>query len=55
MAEDDAAFGEVVGGELDLDAVAGEDADEVFPHFAGDDAEDFVVGVVEAELEHRVG
>ena len=46
MAEDDAAFGEVVGGELDLDAVAGEDADEVFAHFAGDDAEDLAVGAV---------
>src|SRR5688572_2722683 len=55
LAEDDAALGEIVGGELDLDAVAGQDADEVLAHFAGDDAEDLAVGAVELELEHGVG
>src|SRR5262245_2062339 len=34
VAVDDATSGEVVGGELDLDPVAGEDADAVHPHAA---------------------
>lgn len=55
LPEDDPAFAQVVRGELHFDSVAGEDADEVFAHFAGDDAEDLVVGVVQLELEHRVG
>lgn len=55
LAEDDSPFGQVVGGEFDLDTVAGEDADEMFAHFAGDDPQDFAVGIVQAQLEHRVG
>lgn len=35
-AKDDAPFGEVVGGKLDCDFVAGQDADVVLAHFAGD-------------------
>src|SRR3954454_1142760 len=45
---------EVVRGELDLDAIAREDADVVAPHLAGDVPEDLVV-VVELHAEHRVG
>jgi hypothetical protein len=55
LPEDDSALGQIVGGEFDLDAVAGEDADEVLAHLAGDVAEDLAVGVVETKLEHRVG
>ena len=57
LAEDDSASGQVVGGEFYLDLVAGEDADEMFAHFAGDVAEDFSGGasLVEAQLEHGVG
>src|SRR5687768_8404529 len=54
LAEDDAALGEVVGGELDLHAVAGQDADEVLAHLPGDDPQDLVVGIVQPQLEHRV-
>ena len=46
LSEDDAALGEVVGRELHLDAVAGENADEVLAHFAADKAEDLVVAAV---------
>ncbi len=36
FAVDDTATFEVVGGDFDHDAIAGNDADEVFSHFAGD-------------------
>jgi tetratricopeptide (TPR) repeat protein len=55
LPEDNPPFGEIVGGKLYLHAVAGEDADEMLAHFAGDNAEDFGFGIVELELEHRVG
>src|SRR5687767_10556055 len=55
LAEDDAPLGQVVGGEFDLDAVAGEDADEVLAHLARDDPEDLLPAAVELELEHGVG
>src|SRR6056297_1302542 len=45
--------GEVVGGEFHLHLVAGEDADVVHAHLAGDVRQDFVP-VVERDLEHGV-
>ena len=54
FAEDDAGFGEVVGGEFDLYFVPGDDADEVFAHFAGDVGED-VFTVWEVHAEHGAG
>jgi glycosyltransferase involved in cell wall biosynthesis len=54
VAVGDAAAVEVVRRELDLDAVAGQDADVVAAHLARDVAEDLVV-VVELDAEHRVG
>src|SRR6266481_5632886 len=53
VAVDDAAPRQVVGRELDADAVAGRDADEVATHAArriGDE----LVAVLELHLEHRV-
>ena len=55
LPEDDSAFGQVVGGEFDLDAVAGEDADEVLAHLAGDDAEDFVSELSSLSLNMALG
>ena len=55
LSEDDSPLGQVVRREFDLHAVAGEDADEMLAHFARDDTEDFGFGIVELELEHRVG
>ena len=57
LPEDDPATGKVIRREFYLDLVAGEDADEVFAHFAGDVAEDLAGGaaLVKAELEHGVG
>jgi hypothetical protein len=54
VTEGDAAAGEVVGGELDGDAVAGEDADVVLAHLAGEVTEDGVA-VFEFDAEHGVG
>src|SRR4051812_32858230 len=54
VAVGDAAAVEVVGRELDLHPVAGQDADVVAAHLAGDVTEDLMV-VVELDLEHRVG
>ena len=51
--ERDPASAEVVGGELDLDPVAGEDADVVHAHLPGDVGED-LVAVLELHLEHGV-
>src|SRR5665811_2155075 len=50
----DPASAEVVGRQLHLDLVAGQDADVVHAHLAGDMGEHFVV-VVEVDPEHRVG
>src|ERR1051325_4204304 len=49
----DAPAVEIVGRELDLDPVAGQDADVVPAHLAGDVAK-HLVPVVELDLEHRV-
>ena len=49
----DATPGEVVGSEFHLHLVAGEDADVVHAHLAGDVGQDFVP-VVERDLEHCV-
>ena len=54
VAVGDAAAGEVVGGDFDGDAVAGEDADVVLAHLAADVAEE-AVAVVQLDAEHRVG
>src|SRR5438093_8295928 len=54
VAVGDAAAIEIVGRELDLHTVAGEDADVVAPHLARDVPEDLVF-VVQLHLEHRVG
>lgn len=51
VAEGDAGFVEVVGGHLDIDAVAHADADEVFAHLAGDVGEDFVF-IGKGDTEH---
>src|SRR5918999_5172610 len=53
VAVGDAAPVEVVGGKLDLDPIAGEDADVVPAHLARDVAQDLVV-VVELDPEPRV-
>jgi hypothetical protein len=50
-AVDDAGFVGVVGGHFDFDAVAYDEADEAFAHFAGDVGEDFV-GIREFDPEH---
>ena len=48
----DATAGEVIGAELDLDLVPGEDADVVLAHLSRDRRED-VVTTVELDAEHR--
>ena len=52
QAERDASFGEIVGGHLDADLVAHGEADEMFAHLAGNVGEDFVLIVVQRDLEH---
>src|SRR5438128_8124908 len=52
-AESDAAFAEVVGRNGHGDDVAGQDADEVFAHTAGDVGDDFVP-IVELDAKLRV-
>src|ERR1700679_2924002 len=53
-AECDPAFGQIIRGHLDIDAVTGQDADAVFTHFtAGMGQNDMLV--VELYAEHRVG
>src|SRR5262245_43327236 len=49
---DDAAPAEVVRRQLDQDAIARQDPDEVLPHLAGDVGEDAVL-VVQLDAEHR--
>src|ERR1700759_696021 len=53
VAVDDAATVEIVRAELNRDAVAGEDADEVFTHTSGDVRKGLVL-VLKLDLEHRV-
>ncbi len=52
--EYDAAFGQIVGGHLHPDAITDGKADEMFPHFAGDMGEDFVI-IIELHPEHSAG
>src|SRR6476659_6449491 len=52
--EGDSAAGEVIGRELDLDTIAGEDADVVLAHLPGDTSED-AMAIVELHPEHRAG
>src|SRR5437773_855233 len=54
VAVGDAAAGEVVGGELDPDAVARQDTDEEFAHAARDVGQ-HAVAVLELDLERGVG
>ena len=51
---ENASLGEVVRGHDDIDPVAGDDADEVLPHLAGEQAEDRVP-IVEFDPKLRVG
>src|ERR1700736_2461829 len=53
VAVDNAAAVEVVWAELNRDAVAGEDADEVFAHTSGDVCKGLVL-VFKLDLEHRI-
>src|SRR5216683_4649870 len=53
-AEGDTAFGEVVGRHLDIDLVAGKDADAILAHLARGVREHLVV-VVQLDAKHRVG
>src|SRR6266852_8425194 len=49
----DAAPGQVVRRQLDLDLVPGQDPDEVHPHLAGDVGQ-HLVAIVQLDAEHRV-
>ena len=53
VAVDDAAAVEVVRAELNRDAVAGEDTDEVFAHASGDVSKRLML-VLKLDLEHRI-
>ncbi len=53
VAVDNAAAVEVVRAELNRDAVAGEDTDEVFAHTSGDVCKGLVL-VLKLDLEHRI-
>ena len=55
LAEDNASFAQVVGGKLDLDAIAWEDADKVLAHLSRNNTKDYVVGIVQLQLEHCIG
>jgi len=50
----DTTTGEVVGGELDLDLVAGKDADVVHAHLSTDMCQN-LVPVIELHAKHRIG
>jgi 4-diphosphocytidyl-2C-methyl-D-erythritol kinase len=53
VAVDNAATVEIVRAELNRDAVAGEDADEVFAHAPGDVSKRLML-VLKLNLEHRI-
>jgi hypothetical protein len=53
VAIDNAAAVEVVRAELNRDAVAGEDADEVFAHTSGDVCKGLML-ILKLDLEHRI-
>src|SRR5580704_6731676 len=53
VAVDNAAAVEVVRAELNRDAVAGEDTDEVFAHTSGDVCKGLML-VLKLDLEHRI-
>ena len=52
VAKIDARLGEIVRRHLEVDLVANADADEIFPHLAGNVGEDFVA-VGEGNAKHR--
>ena len=54
MPKGDARLAQIVGGHLHVDFVADADADEVFPHFAGNMGED-LVAVGQSDTKHRAG
>ena len=54
VAIDNAAAVEVVRTELNRDAVAGEDTDEVFAHTSGDVCKGLML-ILKLDLEHRIG
>ena len=54
VAVDNAAAVEVVRAELNRDAVAREDADEVFAHASGDVSKGLML-IFKLDLEHRIG
>jgi hypothetical protein len=54
ISESNAAFVEAVGGELDFDAVSGEDFDVVHTHFACDVAQNHVA-IVQLDAKRSVG
>jgi hypothetical protein len=54
VAVDDAAAVEIVRAKLNRDAVAGENADEVFAHASGDVSKCLVL-VFKLDLEHGIG
>ena len=54
FAKDDAAFGQIVRGELDPDAVARHDADEMLAHPAGDVGHDDM-SALDLDAKPRVG
>jgi hypothetical protein len=53
IAVHDATTGQIVWAELNRDAVAGEDADKILPHAAGDVREDLVL-VLKLNLKHGI-
>ena len=57
LSVDDSAFGEVVGADLDEDAVAGSDANVVASHFSRDQSKEFVLLLTHFhfQTEHGIG
>jgi hypothetical protein len=57
LSVDDSAFGEVVGADLDEDAVTGSDANVVSSHFSRDQSKEFVLLLTHFhfQTEHGIG
>jgi hypothetical protein len=51
----DPAFGQIVGGHFNLDAVAGEDTDKIFAHLAADLCQHDVVAVIQTDAKEGIG
>ena len=54
MSIGDASLVQIVGGHFDIDLVADADADEIFPHFAGDMRQN-LMPVWQRDPEHGAG